>query len=184
MLGVNDFIGYYDWTFHFLKENFGEKTLQEYWEEAVAGDALREFREKVKGGGVKPLVEHWVESSLGEGCIFQIVFGPDYFRYDMERCPSLSFLLEKGKNFFRDYCSHCWGWVKPLLDKGGWMLWHEHDHTGKCWWEMRKKGKLSEPGELAGKKDIRLREGWGRGVIHRFKHVPAPGKNLRKEPNG
>lgn len=168
MLGVNDFIGYYDWTFEFLRRTFGEESLKEYWGEAVARDALREFYSAVTGCTVKPLVDHWSYSAVGEECQFQIVFGPDYFRYDMWKCPSLGYLIKKGKSYYPDYCSHCIGWVEPLLSRGKWEIWHEHNHLGKCWWEFKKSNKVSQPGEIAGKRDVRLSSDWEKGKIHPF----------------
>ncbi|NLX05693.1 MAG: hypothetical protein GXY33_11175 [Phycisphaerae bacterium] len=169
MLGVNDFIGYYDWTFHFLQRNFGQEALEKYWEEAIAKDALRPFFDAIADKGIVAMAEHWAYSAIGEECDCHICFSADYFRYDMHGCPSLGFVLKRGKCYYGDYCTHCMGWIKHVLANGGWKAWHEHNHRGQCWIEIRRKddpGPPSEPGELAGQRDVRLRKDWPGGEHH------------------
>jgi len=171
MLGVNDFIGYYDWTFEFLRRNFGEPAVEKYWSEAIAQDAMGEFYNTVKKEGILAMVRHWAYSGIGEECDFHICFSHDYFRYDMHGCPSLGFVMKSGRSFYSDYCSHCMGWITPLLEHGGWKVYHDHNHLGQCWWEYRRKDDptpVSEPGELAGKRDVRLRSDWQQGEHHQF----------------
>ena len=169
MLGVNDFIGYYDWTFEFIRRNFGEDDVKKYWEQAIAKHAIKELYETIERDGVLAMTRHWAYSAIGEECDAHICFSRDYFRYDMHSCPSLGFLLKAGRHFYHDYCSHCMGWIKTMMDKGGWRVWHEHNHKGVCWWEYRRKDDesgLSKPGELSGKKDVRLRKDWNEGEHH------------------
>ncbi len=170
MLGVNDFIGYYDWTFEFLRRNYGEGIVEKYWEEAIAKDAMSEFYKAVPEKGIIAMVNHWVWSAVGEECDAHICFSTEYFRYDMHSCPSLGFLLKRGKQFYHDYCAHCIGWIKPMLEARGWSVHHEHNHKGQCWFEYHRKEKdcLSKIGELSGKKDVRIRDDWDSGKIHSY----------------
>jgi len=50
-----------------------------------------------------------------------------------------------------------------LLKEAGFVIDHEHNHCGQCWWEMRNQTDPtlpSAPGTLAGKKDVRLMPEW------------------------
>ena len=170
MLGVNDFIGYYDWTFEFLRRNFGQAAVEHYWSQAIAKGAVSSFYDRIKDNGIMAMVEHWAYSAIGEQCSFHICFSSDYFRYDMHDCPSLGFVARSGRSFYGDYCEHCMGWIKTVLDHGGWKVWHEHNHQGQCWWEVRRLDDptaLSVEGELAGRGDVRLRDDWDRGQHHK-----------------
>jgi hypothetical protein len=55
------------------------------------------------------------------------------------------------------------GWVGPMMREAGFVIDHEHNHGGQCWWEMRRAGDASgptAPGALSGGKDVRLRSEW------------------------
>jgi hypothetical protein len=55
------------------------------------------------------------------------------------------------------------GWIGPLMKEAGFVIDHEHNHCGRCWWEMRSKDDPTKPsavGELSGDKDVRLRADW------------------------
>jgi hypothetical protein len=55
------------------------------------------------------------------------------------------------------------GWIGPLMKEAGFVIDHEHNHRGQCWWEMRRKenpAPASAPGELSGESDVRLKPGW------------------------
>ncbi len=169
MLGVNDFIGYYDWTFEFIRRNYGEEALKRYWHQAIAKHAIKELYDTIEQDEVLAMIRHWAYSAIGEECDAHICFSRDYFRYDMHSCPSLGFLIKANRHFYHDYCSHCMGWIKPMMQKAGWRVWHEHNHRGQCWWEYRRKQDNtgpSKPGELSGEKDVRLREDWQAGEHH------------------
>jgi hypothetical protein len=49
------------------------------------------------------------------------------------------------------------------MKEAGFVVDHEHNHCGRCWWEIRSKGDAtppSESGTLAGERDVRLRPDW------------------------
>ena len=51
MIGVQDFIGYYDWTFEYLRRNFGEEAVADYWVRAISLDSQTHARELIVGKG-------------------------------------------------------------------------------------------------------------------------------------
>ena len=87
----------------------------------------------------------------------------------MFACPSKGYNLEHGFECYHDYCDHCMGWIKPLMDRAGFVIHHDHNHAGQCWLEIRPRDTdpgPSEPGELAGDADVRLREDYQTGDHH------------------
>jgi hypothetical protein len=54
-----------------------------------------------------------------------------------------------------------------LLKEAGFVIDHEHNHSGQCCWEMRDQtdpALPSAPGTLAGKQDVRLMLEWNSGT--------------------
>jgi len=81
----------------------------------------------------------------------------------MHDCPSKGFLIKNGLEQYGDYCDHCNGWIGPLMKDAGFVIDHEHNHCGQCWWEMRPAtatGGHSEVGAVSGEHDVRLRPDW------------------------
>jgi hypothetical protein len=99
----------------------------------------------------------------------------------MFECPSKGFLIENKLEQYSDYCDHCIGWIGPMMKDAGFVIDHEHNHCGQCWWEMRKKDDQSAPseaGKFAGKNDVRLREGWVQAGTEHFSRAVD---DLKKE---
>ena len=78
----------------------------------------------------------------------------------MYACPSLGQLFRTGQRVYHDYCQHCMGWIGPIMECCGYLVDHEHNHAGQCWWEMRLVG-LPEPAPISpptrDDRDVRLR---------------------------
>ena len=69
------------------------------------------------------------------------------------------------------------GWIGPLMKKAGFVIDHEHNHCGQCWWEMRSKDNpspTSSIGELSGDKDVRLRADWQSPHIDQYARATDP----------
>jgi hypothetical protein len=89
----------------------------------------------------------------------------------MHECPSKGYLTQHNLSAYHDYCDHCMGWIKPIMDEAGFTIDHEHNHLGQCWWEMRRAGDgedPSEPAGLSGEKDVRLQGNWKSDRHHLF----------------
>lgn len=165
MIGCYDFCGHYEWTFAWLEREGGHALVRDYWRAAIARDSQRHAGELIQREGFAGMAKYWghtlTEESPDLG--FSITAKPDLFRIDMHACPSKGFLQRNGLKQYRDYCDHCMGWVGPVMREAGFVVDHEHNHCGQCWWEMRKAGSVSEPaapGTVAGAKDVRLRPEW------------------------
>ena len=169
MIGCSEFCGYYDWTFEWLSRNFGEEAVQKYWLESIARDSQTHATAQIIERGIEGMVTYWGHTLAEEEAGYTSCHAHDYYRIDMFACPSKGYNLEHGFAYYHDYCSHCMGWIKDIMDRAGFVIHHDHDHQGMCWWEMRPVAAdpgPSAPGELAGENDIRLRPGYMTGVHH------------------
>lgn len=165
MIGCYDFCGHYEWTFAWLERAGGHELVRTYWDEAINHDSQLHARDLILRGGIAGMAKYWghtlAEESPNRG--FHITMRPDVFRTDMYDCPSKGFLLRNGLEQYRDYCDHCMGWIGPLMREAGFVVDHEHNHLGQCWWEKLPAGSPgghSPPGAVAGEKDVRLRPNW------------------------
>lgn len=189
MLGCYDFCGYYEATFAWLEARGGKELLQDYWLEAISKDSQIHARQLILGRGADGMMEYWGhtlnEESPDQGFTMDRV--GDVVRIDMHDCPSKGFLLRNGLEQHPDYCDHCLGWIGPLMKDAGYVIHHEHNHRGQCWWEFHKKKDAnppSAPGEMA-KKDVRLTPEWmahpeNHDIFLEAEGLPNPKSETRK----
>jgi hypothetical protein len=140
MLGCHDFCGYYEWTFHYLRRNFGEAALKDYWQQAIAADSQQHYLNAARQEGLRGLHETWSQTGVDEKCDWTVTLDEpgNVLRLDMRECPSKGFLLDNDLNADEDYCDHCMGWIGPALQQiGVEVAAHEHNHCGQCWWEIQ-----------------------------------------------
>lgn len=179
MLGVQDFCGYYDWTFHHIRKHFGEDALLDLWANAIGIDSQRHYVNNGRRNGLKGLYDTWNKTGDDEKCdwTFTLDESRNVLRWDMRQCPSKGFLITNNLHTDEDYCDHCIGWVKSALGSIGMeMVHHAHNHCGQCWGEMRVKGRPYS--SLNVDCDIRNDPNWNRGFLDEFidqqKTVPHP----------
>lgn len=162
MIGVQDFIRYYDWTFEYLRRQYGEEAVQRYWAEAIAFDSQNHANVLIQAKGLAGMAEYWGHTLQSEEAAYRALQQPDYFRIDMYDCPSKGLLIKLNQEEYHDYCQHCMGWIKPIMDRAGFLIDHEHNHRGQCWWEMY-------PADVAGREsppplrdsfDVRQQPDW------------------------
>lgn len=160
MLGSYDFCGHYEWTFAWLEREGGGALLREFWAEAIGRDSQRHLAELIAREGLDGMQRYWSQTLADESPTreFTLSAAPGVFRIDMHDCPSKGFLLRNGLAQHADYCDHCIGWIGPLLRDAGFVIDHEHNHCGQCWWEMRKKDSAAPGPEPA--KDVRAAANW------------------------
>jgi hypothetical protein len=162
MIGCYDFCGHYEWTFAWLEAQGGESLVRAYWTEAIYRDSQRHATALIQAGGIEGMKQYWGFTLDHEAAGYAMTATADTFRVDMHECPSKGFLIQNGLVQYKDYCDHCMGWIGPLLKEAGFVIDHEHNHRGQCWWEMRRADDHSAPGgpgELCAR-DVRLRDDW------------------------
>lgn len=163
MLGVYDFCGHYEWTFAWLARRGGTPLLHEYWDTAIHQDSQCHAAALIRSKGIAGMMEYWGHSLTQEAAGYNTSATENVFRLDLHQCPSKGFLLRNGLEQFSDYCDHCIGWIGPLLERAGFVVDHEHNHHGQCWWEIRAKTDRrppSAPGAWATEADVRLSPNW------------------------
>lgn len=171
MIGCYDFCGHYEWTFAWLEKVGGEELLRAYWEDAVSRDSQRHARDLIVPEGIEGMRKYWVHTLEEEAAGYAFTSSDACFRIDMYDCPSKGFLLRNGLQQHRDYCDHCIGWIGSMMKDAGYVIDHEHNHCGQCWWEMRRRADssaASAPGAFAGEKDVRLKTSWPSEATDRF----------------
>ncbi len=163
MLGVYDFCGHYDWTFEWLRRRGGETLLRKFWDEAIHQDSQRHAGELIVEKGFAGMREYWGHTLNDEAAGYRITDSEKVFRIDMHDCPSKGFLLRNGLAHYSDYCDHCMGWIGPMLKRAGYVVDHQHNHRGQCWWEIRPATDPtppSQPAQFSGDSDVRQRPDW------------------------
>jgi hypothetical protein len=163
MIGCYDFCGHYEWTFAWLEEQGGHDLVRDYWTDAIAQDSQRHARALISGQGIEGMKQYWTHTLAEEAAGYVNTVTDHVYRIDMHDCPSKGFLIHNGLVQYRDYCDHCMGWIGPVMKEAGFVVDHEHNHQGQCWWEMRRvddSAPPSEPGAFSGKSDVRLRPDW------------------------
>lgn len=185
MMGCYDFCGHYEWTFDWFERVGGKPLVRDFWKEAIGGDSQLHAREMIEREGFEGMRKYWGHTLAEESPdrAYTITDGADVFRIDMHACPSRGFLLRNDLANYQDYCDHCMGWIGPMLRGAGFVIDHEHNHQGQCWWEIRRAGSGAEPsapGAVSGKDDVRLRSDWLAGDAHldRYRKSTDPDDKL------
>ena len=145
--------------------------VNRYWHEAIFEDCQKHATELIKSLGFEGMKQYWNHSLEEEAAGYVMKVTDSIYRIDMHTCPSKGFLISNGLCQYHDYCDHCMGWVNPLMKEAGFVIDHEHDHQGHCWWEFRKAGDpapLTPPGGL-GDDDVRLKPSWNEKTVQVFK---------------
>jgi len=166
MLGVQDFIGYYDWTFEYLRCKYGQQAVWDYWARPHP-ELVRLFGQD----GFDGMHAYWHHTLEMEEAGYYLQQTADYFRIDMFDCPSKGYLICHGLEAYHDYCEHCMGWIKPVMDATGFVIDHEHNHTGQCYWEMHhavERRQETGPPPLRGSQDVRRLPGWRQATHHLY----------------
>lgn len=177
MIGCYDFCGHYEWTFEWLRQQGGHSLVLDYWEQAIYGESQTHATQLILDKGFAGMKEYWGHTLEHEAAGYQATEGDGVYRIDMHECPSKGFLIKNGLVQYTDYCDHCMGWIGPLMRDAGFIIDHEHNHTGQCWWEMRRADDSSTagaPGQLSGGADVRLRPDWPTGHTDRYQRATHP----------
>lgn len=186
MIGCYDFCGHYEWTFAWLEATGGHDLVRQYWEEAISRDSQQHARALIHGKGMAGMKEYWGHTLDHEAAGYAITATDEVFRIDMHDCPSKGFLIRNGLVQYRDYCDHCMGWIGPVMQEAGFVIDHEHNHCGQCWWEIRRAESMSAPsapGQLAGSSDVRLQPHWDNTDTPHDLYLRATDPDAKQPPN-
>ena len=115
MIPSDHFVRFYNEVFKFLDSCGG---LEPYYKEISRHQELHcldLFRKK----GLKGIYEYYNRIKHEENCVLNITLEDDKLTSVMERCPSLSKVLDNDAAPCEKYCDHCSGWSIPLYTKCG-----------------------------------------------------------------
>jgi len=177
MIGCYDFCGHYEWTFEWMRQQGGHALVRAFWDEAIRRDSQRHASALIAEQGIEGMKRYWGVTLEDEGGAHHCTVTADVFRIDMHDCPSKGFLLRNGLQQYTDYCDHCMGWIGPLMKEAGYVIDHEHNHCGQCWWEMRaaqSESRTGAVGEVSGRRDVRLRGDWASAHTDRYERATDP----------
>lgn len=117
MIPSDHFVRFYNEVFKFLEER-GEKDLHDYWLEISRHQEMH-CLELFKTKGLKGMVEYWTHIKEEENCDMTIREFEDHIEFEMNKCPSLSKVLDNDALPMERYCDHCPGWCISLIRKAG-----------------------------------------------------------------
>lgn len=117
MIPSDHFVRYYNEVFKAL-EALGHEHLVAYWRE-LGRLQTAELGESFKQGGLQAAYVYWKRIQDEENCVGQLRLTDDYVEFVMERCPSLSKVLDNDAGACPWYCDHCMGWVEPVMEYAG-----------------------------------------------------------------
>ncbi len=117
MIPSDHFVRFYNEVFKAL-ERKGHDHLVAYWRELGRLQSI-ELADKFKAGGLQAAYDYWKRIIKEENCDSEIKRGDGYLEFRMNRCPSLSKVLDNDAEPFELYCDHCMGWVEPVMQKAG-----------------------------------------------------------------
>ena len=115
MIPSDHFVRFYNEVFKFLDERDG---LRPYYEEISRHQELH-CLEMFRKGGLQGIYEYYQRIRHEENCILSIKLEGNKMTSVMERCPSLSKVLDNDAEPCVKYCDHCSGWSIPLYTKCG-----------------------------------------------------------------
>jgi len=117
MIPSDHYVRFYNEGFKALRELGGEH-LQDYWRE-IGRIKIRNYAEAFREGGLRAAYDYWQRTSETENCRGELILTDDYFEFRMDRCPSVTKILDNDAAPCELYCDHCMGWIEPLMNASG-----------------------------------------------------------------
>ena len=117
MIPSDHFVRYYNEVFKALEAQ-GHEHLENYWN-SIGELQKRELAEQFRTGRLQACHDYWTRILKEENCQGRLSLTEDYFEFRMERCPSLSKVLDNDATACKYYCDHCMGWIRPVMDAAG-----------------------------------------------------------------
>ena len=120
MIPSDHFPRFYNEVFKFL-EREGDDALESYWLE-ISKNQERHTLDLFAEKGLEGMQTYWTIIRDEENCDLDISRGEDVFELTMNKCPSLTKVLDNDAEPMSRYCDHCAGWIGPIMDKLGYHL--------------------------------------------------------------
>ncbi len=119
MIPSDHFVKMYNELFKMLEDR-GHEHLQKYWRHI--GDSQDSLLSPyIKKDGLKGMYDYWEHIRIEENCDAELTLTDDYFEFKMNKCPSLSKVLDNDAGACPLYCDHCAGWILPVISSFGYI---------------------------------------------------------------
>ncbi len=120
MIPSDHFVKFYNEIFKFLEKK-GPEHLERYYERVAERQAFFTL-EAFKRDGFKGMYDYWERIRIEENCELTHEHGADFYHLRMEKCPSLTKVLDNDASPCLGYCDHCPGWIGRVLAWAGYFL--------------------------------------------------------------
>lgn len=117
MLPSDHFVRFYNEVFKYL-ESQGPGHLEKYWLE-ISRHQERHCLELFRTKGLKGMYDYWEHIRIEENCDMTLYLEEECLNLKMNKCPSLSKVMDNDASPSPAYCNHCPGWVGPMIRKAG-----------------------------------------------------------------
>jgi len=111
------FVRFYNEVFKALDRQ-GRRHLVAYWRE-LGRLQTRALGRRFRRGGLRACRDYWARILREENCRGTLTLTARCLELRMDRCPSLSKVLDNDAAPCRLYCDHCMGWVQPVMRAAG-----------------------------------------------------------------
>ena len=115
MIPSDHFVRFYNEVFKFLD---ARNALEPYYREIGRHQELH-CLELFRREGLKGVMKYYDRIRVEENCDMDLECLPDRMILRMNKCPSLSKVLDSDAEPCAKYCDHCGGWSAPLYTRCG-----------------------------------------------------------------
>ena len=115
MIPSDHFVRFYNEVFKCLEP---KGLLQTYFDDIGRYAASRNL-EKFKKGGLQAVYDYYLVIRKEENCEMDMELKDGEFHQRMNKCPSLSKVLDNDASASPSYCFHCPGWTLPVYTAAG-----------------------------------------------------------------
>ena len=117
MIPSDHFVRFYNEVFKFLEKR-GDDDLREYWLEISRHQEMHCLDLFIRKG-LAGMKEYWTHIKEEENCDMTLKLSDNCLELAMNKCPSLSKVLDNDAAPCLKYCDHCPGWCVPMIKKAG-----------------------------------------------------------------
>ena len=120
MLPSDHFVKFYNEIFKFLARK-GPDELDRYYARVADRQAFFTL-EAFKRDGLKGMYDYWERIRIEENCDLDHDWCDEFYHAHMNKCPSLSKVLDNDAEPCAVYCDHCPGWVGRVIAAAGYFM--------------------------------------------------------------
>ena len=141
MSAINEWFGYYNAIFKYMRDTYGEEELGEYFKH-LATVAYSDVTEGYREGGLSAIAERYVKNFRRDGDegSASAEIADDTLIISV-RCPAFTHGVEvkhPARRVDGELCGFCSQLNREILASAGYTLEHTYDREGNCSFKIRK----------------------------------------------